>query len=46
MLTVSLNMALFSCTPQRVSDNSPVTTEEGLACCGDGSSIPPPNTVN
>jgi len=36
LLTVFLNLALFSCTPQALSENGVE------ACCGDGGNIPPP----
>ncbi len=42
LLTVFLNMALFSCTPQASSDLEPAATGDGQECCGDGGNIPPP----
>ncbi|WP_338357070.1 hypothetical protein [Yeosuana marina] len=41
ILTVFLNIALHSCTPQAISGNTPAATEDG-DCCGDGGDIPPP----
>ncbi|MCK7590633.1 hypothetical protein M0G43_08615 [Subsaxibacter sp. CAU 1640] len=38
IFTVFLNLALFSCTPTALQDD----TNEPQACCGDGTNIPPP----
>ncbi|WP_229669447.1 hypothetical protein [Yeosuana aromativorans] len=42
IITVFLNIALHSCTPQGISVNIPVATDDGN-CCGDGGDIPPPH---
>ncbi len=38
-LTVFLNLALFSCTPQAMNEDVKNNTQ---ACCGDDGNIPPP----
>ncbi|MEW4923940.1 hypothetical protein [Algibacter sp. 2305UL17-15] len=38
MLTVFLNMALFSCSPQTVAEDN----NAPQACCGEEDHIPPP----
>jgi len=38
LFTVSINMGLFSCTPQAISEEVKSTQ----ACCGDDGYIPPP----
>ncbi|HNP67198.1 MAG TPA: hypothetical protein PKH16_04770 [Aequorivita sp.] len=38
LLTVFLNLGLFSCTPQAISEEVKSTQ----ACCGDDGHIPPP----
>jgi len=46
MLTVFLNMALFSCTPQAIEGNGVIATEEEQQCCDeDDPIIPPPPTT-
>ena len=39
IFTVFLNIALYSCTPQAISDTNSIETEED--CCGNGGNIPP-----
>ena len=41
LLTVFLNIALFSCTPQAVSSTEPKALDHE-ECCGNGGDIPPP----
>ncbi len=38
LVTVFLNMALFSCTPQAMSEE----VKGVQACCGDDGNLPPP----
>lgn len=38
MLGVIVNFAIFSCTPQNISDNTATTQD----CCGDDTVDPPP----
>lgn len=40
ILTVFLNVAMFSCTPDTIEGNGPT------ACCGDGGNLPPPPSQN
>ena len=40
LFTVFLNMALFSCTPQAISENGKSTTEQ-VAIGDDGEILPP-----
>ena len=42
MLTVFLNFAMFSCSPQTIADGGDPQLTEEQDCCGDGSTIPPP----
>ena len=44
MFTVFLNMTLFSCTPQGISDSSPaaIEPEQEQNCCGEDGDLPPP----
>lgn len=39
LFTVFLNMALFSCTPQSITENGATETSE---CCGEDGDLPPP----
>jgi hypothetical protein len=38
LFTVSLNLGLFSCTPQAITGESQTYQD----CCGEGGHIPPP----
>jgi len=44
ILTVFLNMALFSCTPQAIEGNGATAIEEEQCCDEDDLIIPPPPT--
>ncbi len=39
IFTVSLNLGLFSCTPQSITEGSDATYQD---CCGDDEHTPPP----
>jgi hypothetical protein len=47
-LTVFLNFALYSCSPQEIVDNGASATDNTVneACCGDDGGILPPPTGN
>ena len=42
MLTVFLNIAFHSCSPQGISGNIPAATDEENCCGDDGEILPPP----
>ncbi|SDE36122.1 hypothetical protein [Ulvibacter litoralis] len=41
LFTVSLNLGLFSCSPQAISED----TNAPQACCGEDGHIPPPPPI-
>ncbi|MDG1729054.1 MAG: hypothetical protein P8I04_04180 [Algibacter sp.] len=45
-LTVFLNLALFSCSPQEIVESGPSATDTETGCCGDDGEILPPPTGN
>lgn len=42
LLTVFLNLAFFSCTPQALNESGVSATEVGDCCDEDGEILPPP----
>lgn len=42
MLTVFLNLGMFSCSPQSNNEDNGPTAIEKEDCCGNGGNIPPP----